>query len=218
MGLNTTLAAIALSMISHACIAEVKELNNTEMTEAYVKDGAIVIKQKKIADINNKKLKYIVGPGKAAINEAQEVAIVSQNNSSQFSVINQAIIGGREAHKLVNNNLYQAAIGTQIPVAMSPAQQAQQQYAEDLVRSGLGLPDGTKITPAKMGEYLATFNGSTYGNASGAHQTVTPTGIQFIIPNLGGQLDIGIFPTGNNNINLETTNSQLILNLLFPQP
>jgi hypothetical protein len=217
MAIKTILTALALSLLSHISIAEVEELNNTEMTEAYIKDGSIVIKQRVVKAPPKKKLKFIVGPGEATVTEVQEVTAINQNNAAQYKTINQELIRDQESQKLASSDLYQASLGAQIPATMTTAQQAQQQYAQDLVRNGLGLPAGTEITPVKMGEYLATFNGSTYGDVLGAHQTVTPDGVQFIIPNVGGQFEAGIYPSGDNTMNLEATNSQLILNLLFPK-
>jgi hypothetical protein len=217
MAIKNILTALALSLLSHISIAGVEELNNTEMTEAYIKDGSIVIKQRLVKVPAKEKLSFIVGPGEATVTEVQKVTIINQNNTAQYKTINQELIRDQESQKRVKSDLYQISLDAQIPATMTTAQQAQQQYAQDLVRNGLGLPAGTEITAVKMGEYLASFNGSTYGDVLGAHQTVTPDGIQFIIPNLGGQFEAGIYPSGDNSINLETTNSQLILNLLFPK-
>ena len=49
MRIQTPIAILICALVSATSWAEVKELSNTEMTEAYIKDGAIVIKQKAVA-------------------------------------------------------------------------------------------------------------------------------------------------------------------------
>ncbi len=211
------LLAIICSVFSAMTWAEVKELNNTEMTEAYIKDGGIIIKQKTSAPIPKKKLKYKVGPGEPINTEADTATAINQQNAAQFTLLNEELNRDLSDEQLQNNQLNQSLSGISIPDAISPAQQIQQQYAQDIVRSGLGLPNGSEVTPEMMGQYLATFSGQSTGSPLGAQQTITNNGFQISIPNPGGQYDIGVFPSGDNSMNVETTNQQLIFNLIFPK-
>lgn len=200
-----------------SAIAEVKEMSNTEMTEAFIQDGAIVIKQKAIAPTPKKKLKYKVGPGEPITTEAESVSTANQHNAAQFTVLDNELNRDLSESQLRESQLNQTAAAVGISTYLSPAQQAQQQHAQDIVRAGLGLPAGSEITPEIMGQYLTTFSGQSYGDPLGAQQSVNANGFQITIPNPGGQYDAGVFPSGDNTMNVQTTDSQLIFNLIFPK-
>jgi hypothetical protein len=217
MTTRTLLFAIALFLFNPLSYAEVEELSNTEMTEAYIKDGSIIFKQRNVAATPKKTIKVTIKAGQPVTTEAEEVSITDQSNASQYTLINQELNrdqGNRQLNKIDFNV---SSLGLQIPEFTSAAQQAQMQYAQDLVRSGMGLTSGAEVTPEIMGQYLATFSGQSYGDPLGAQQLVTPNGVQFSMPNLGGQLDSGLFPSGNNSMNAEVTNQLLLFNLFFPQ-
>ena len=217
MHLQYTVLLTIFSLFSSISYAEVKELSNTEMTEAYIKDGAIVIKQKAVTPTPKKKLNIKVGPGKAHTNEAEQVSSINQSNATQTAIINTEFNRELANGQLRDNDLNLNLQNLNITAPLTTAQQAQQTYAQDIVRSGLGLPSDTSITPEMMGQYLATFSGQTYGDVLGAHQTVNANGVQFIIPTSGSQLETGVFPSGDNSMNINSTNQQLIFNLFFPK-
>ncbi len=210
--------AIICALFSAPLWAEVKELNNTEMTEAYIKDGSIIIKQRAITPTPKKTLKYKVGPGQPVTTEAEAVSDINQQNSSQQTMLNEELNRDLSNKQLQNNQLNQSLSDISIPDTLSPAQQIQQQYAQDIVRAGLGLPNGSNITPAMMGQYLSqTFTNPNTNNLLGTEQTITTNGFQISIPNPGGQYGVGVYPSGDDSMNVETTNQQLIFNLIFPK-
>ena len=217
MRIQTPIAILICALVSATSWAEVKELSNTEMTEAYIKDGAIVIKQKAVAPTPKKKLKIRVGPGEPVTTERDTVTSANQQNTAQYTLFNEELNRDLSDDQLRTNQLNQTLSGISIPDATSPAQQAQQQFAQDIVRNGLGLPSDSVITPELMGQYMATFAGQSTGDPLGAQQSITNNGFQFSIPNPGGQFDPGVFPSGDNSMNIETTNQQLIFNLIFPK-
>jgi len=67
-----------------------------------------------------------------------------------------------------------------------------------------------------MVQYMQGFSGQTSGDVLGAHQAITNDGFQIIIPN-PGDINTGVFPSGDGSMNVETTNQQIIFNLLFPK-
>jgi len=82
--------------------AQVEELSNTEMTEAYIKDGAIVVKQRQ--KLQTKKTKPIkvnltVGPGEPAITQAEQVQEQDNQNISQ-----NEFLKGSSTTPQINNN------------------------------------------------------------------------------------------------------------------
>jgi hypothetical protein len=81
----------------------------------------------------------------------------------------------------------------------------------------LGLPDETQITQELMVQYLTTFAGQSSGSALGVTQSISADGFHFNTPNLGGQIPSGVFPAGDNSMNIEVNNQQVIWNLLFPK-
>lgn len=211
------LLSLVAFIASTAVMAEVEELSNTEMTEAYILDGSIIVKQKsaqpKPSTAAPTRIK--LGPGKPAVTEADTVRDLDQQ-AAQQTQYDQNILQNQTEQQLLqfeqtNNN--QVFIAPQL----SPAAQAQQAYAQNLVREGLGLPSGTQITPEHMGQYLSTFAGQSSGDPLQAQQTITSSGFQFIIPNPGAEIKSGIYSSGDNSINLESNNSQIIFNLLFPK-
>lgn len=207
----------AFSLFGSIAYGEVQELSNTEMTEAYIKDGAIVIKQKAIAPTPKKKLIIKAGPGEAPISEAEQVSIMIQGTTTQSSIINTELNRELTNRQLRDNEQNLNIQNLSIASPLTASQQAQQIYAQDLVRSGLGLSPEATITPEIMGQYLASFSGQTYGDTLGAHQTVNNNGIQFIVPTTSIQLETGVFPSGDNSMNINSTNQHLIFNLFFPK-
>ncbi|MGR6873715.1 hypothetical protein ACU6U9_15700 [Pseudomonas sp. HK3] len=204
-------------LASISASAEVKELSNTEMTEAYILDGSIIIKQKnaKTKPETTNKARIKLSAGKPAVTEADSVRELDQQ-ATQQTIYDQSLMQRQAEQQLQqleqanNNQLF-------VPSPLSPAAQAQQTYAQNLVRDGLGLPSGTQVTPELMGQYLSSFAGQTSGDPLRGQQTITNSGFQFIIPNLGGDIQSGIYSSGDGSINVESNNSQIIFNLLFPR-
>jgi len=199
-------------------MAEVTELSNTEMTEAYIQDGAIVIKQRPVAAQPTPKqtVKIKVGPGEAPVSEASQVGELEDSNNTQQALIQQEYTTRNSAQQLENYDFNQSLSGVQIPEYQSAAQVQRDLYAQNLVRQGMGLPEGTPITTDMMVQYMQGFSGQTSGDVLGAHQAITNDGFQIIIPN-PGDINTGVFPSGDGSMNVETTNQQIIFNLLFPK-
>ena len=210
------LGCVAFILSTYAT-AQVEELSNTEMTEAYILDGSIIVKQKSIQTkpTPSSNARIVVSPGQPTVTEADKVRELDQQAIQQIQYDQNLIQRQGEQHlqqleQTSNNQLF-------IAPPLNPAAQAQQIYAQNLVREGLGLPAGTNITPVHMGQYLSTFAGQTSGNPLNGQQTITNSGFQFIIPNPSGQIQSGIYSSGDNSINVESNNSQIIFNLLFPK-
>ena len=203
--------------ISAVASAEVQELSNTEMTEAYILDGSIIVKQKKVEPKPEAKTnkRITLSPGTPAISEADTVRELDQQ-ANQQTIYEQNLLQRQGEQQLLQQeqaNSNQLFISPQL----NAAAQAQQAYAQNLVREGLGLPSGTQITPELMGQYLSSFAGQTTGDPLQAQQAITNSGFQFIIPNTGGEIQSGIYSSGDGSINVESNNSQIIFNLLFPK-
>lgn len=199
--------------------AEVTELSNTEMTEAYIQDGAIIIKQRPVQTnpAPKQKVNITVGPGEPVVSEATKVGELEDSNNLQRSLIQQEYSNTNNTKQFDNFEFTQSVNGANTPVFQTTAQAQRDLHAQNLVRQGLGLPDGTDITQDMMVQYLQTFSGQTSGDVLGAHQVMTNNGLQIVIPNPGGQFESGVFPSGDQSMNVETTNQQIIFNLLFPK-
>ncbi|MGB3668380.1 MAG: hypothetical protein WA963_15605 [Bermanella sp.] len=197
--------------------AEVEELSNTEMTEAYILDGSIMVKQKNISPKPALKpnAQYKVSAGQPVVSEVDTVRELDQQatQQTQFDQNSTQLQAQQQLRQLEQSNSTQVFIAPQL----NPAAQAQQAYAQNIVREGLGLPSDTQITPEHMGQYLSTFAGQTSGDPLQGQQTITNSGFQFIIPNTGGEIQSGIYSSGDNSINVESNNAQIIFNLLFPK-
>lgn len=207
----------AVLFISAAASAEVQELSNTEMTEAYILDGSIIVKQKQVEPKPDAKTnkRITLSPGQPAISEADTVRELDQQ-ANQQTIYEQNLLqqqGEQQLRQQEQANSNQLFISPQL----NAAAQAQQAYAQNLVREGLGLPSGTQITPELMGQYLSSFAGQTTGDPLQAQQAITNSGFQFIIPNAGGEIKSGVYSSGDGSINVESNNSQIIFNLLFPK-
>ena len=207
----------AVLFISAVASAEVQELSNTEMTEAYILDGSIIVKQKKVESKPEAKTnkRITLSPGTPAISEADTVRELDQQ-ANQQTIYEQNLLQRQGEQQLLQQeqaNSNQLFISPQL----NAAAQAQQAYAQNLVREGLGLPSGTQITPELMGQYLSSFAGQTTGDPLQAQQAITNSGFQFIIPNTGGEIQSGIYSSGDGSMNVESNNSQIIFNLLFPK-
>lgn len=218
MTIRSLLALFCTAFVAHIQ-AEVTELSNTEMTEAYIKDGAIVIKQRPVesAPIPKQKVNIKVGAGEPAVSEASQTGQLESSNSTQQALILQEYTTRNAAQQYENFEFEDSLSGLTIQDYQSTAQVQRDLHAQNLVRQGLGLPDGTAITQDMLVQYLQTFAGQSSGDTLGAHQTVTNDGFQIIIPNPGGQFENGVFPSGDQSMNVETTNQQIIFNLLFPR-
>jgi hypothetical protein len=206
-----------LVLIGTQTHAEVEELSNTEMTEAYILDGSIMVKQKntQAQPKPQPNARFTVSPGEPLVSEADTVRELDQQ-ATQQTQYDQNLTQRQAEQQLLQ---LEQTNNTQVFIApqLNAAAQAQQAYAQNLVRDGLGLPAGTQITPEHMGQYLSTFAGQTSGDPLQGQQTITNSGFQFIIPNPGGQIQSGIYSSGDNSISVESNNAQIIFNLLFPK-
>jgi hypothetical protein len=83
---------LTLTLFGVDLLAQVKEMNNTEMTEAYIHNGAIVIKQRVNANSQEKKktnVNITVGPGKPAISEASPALKQDSANTQRNQTFNR---------------------------------------------------------------------------------------------------------------------------------
>jgi len=214
----TSLISILLIGLSTTSFAEVEELSNTEMTEAYIQDGAVVVKQRiKQRPIKSTPIKVnlTVGPGEPVISQSEQVLEQDRQNITQNLQLDKEISESSNQQQLLQFQLNQLTSGVTLQDAQSSTAIAQQTHAQDLVRQGLNLTDNTQITPDLMAQYLQTFTG-TYVTPNGSQQAITNQGYQFSTPNPNGQIDNAIYPIGNT-MSVEVTDQQVIWNLLFPQ-
>jgi thiol:disulfide interchange protein len=211
---------LALTLSSADLLAQVKEMNNTEMTEAYIQDGAIVIKQRINTNIQEKKkttVNVTVGPGKPTRSEASLVFEQDSANTQQNQTFNREFSDNTPRQQLNQFEQGQASATFVAPNFQSSTALAQLVRAQNLVRSGLGLPDETQITQDLMVQYLTTFAGQSSGSPLGVTQSISADGFHFNTPNLDGQIPSGVFPSGDDSMNIEVNNQQVIWNLLFPK-
>lgn len=206
---------VTLSLTSAVALAQVEELSNSEMTEAFIKDGNIVIKQKPVVQPRQPEqtLNIKVGPGEPIVSEAEQE---QQRERQQYQ---QRVLIDQELPNTANDQLtnYELRSNSQlvIPALQSETARQQREYAQELVRDGLNLPDDTTITNQHMAQYLNTFQGQSTGQLLGPQQTFTAEGFEFVIPT-PGNYPTGVYTSGNGTVELETTNQQLIFKLLYP--
>jgi len=211
---------LTLTLFSLDLLAQVEELNNIEMTEAYIQDGAIVIKQRVHASTQEKKKKTVkitVGSGEPARSEAAIVFEQDAQNTQRNKTFNRQFSDNAPQQQFYHFKQEQASASFVAPNFQSNTALAQQVRAQNLVRSGLGLPDDTQITQALMVQYLTNFAGQSSGSPLGVNQSISADGFHFSTPNLGGQIPSGVFPSGDNSMNVEVNSQQVIWNLLFPK-
>ena len=211
---------LTLLLTSPCLWAQVEEMSNTEMTEAYIQDGAIVVKQRiqqPTKQQQKRQVKVTVGPGQPATSEAERVLEQEQQNTQQNQPFNREFSDNAPQQQFSQFEQNQANSSFITPNFQSNAALAQQVRAQNLVRNGLGLPNGTEITQDLMVQYLTSFSGQSSGPALGVTQGINNDGYYFSIPNPGGQFPSGVFPSGDNSLNLEVNNQQVIWNLLFPK-
>ncbi len=219
MRILRTCIVLTLALVSPYLWAQVEEMSNTEMTEAYIQDGAIVVKQRiqQKSEKQKLKVKITVGPGQPAISEAEQVSELEQQNTHQNQPFNREFSDNAPQQQFNQLESNQATSSFITPNFQSNAAQAQQVRAQNLVRNGLGLPSDTQVTQELMVQYLSSFSGQSSGPALGVTQGITNDGYYFSLPNPGGQLPSGVFPSGDNSMNVDVTNQQVIWNLLFPK-
>ncbi len=210
---------LSLTIASFDLLAQVEEMSNTEMTEAYIKDGAIVVKQRIQTEPREKKktVNVTVGPGEPAQSEAEIVFEQDSQNIQQNQTNNREFSVNTPQQQLNQFEQGQAISSFITPNFQSDSALAQQVRAQNLVRSGLGLPDDTQVTQELMVQYLTTFAGQSSGSPLGVTQSISADGFHFSTPNLGGQIPSGVFPSGDNSMNVEVNNQQIIWSLLFPK-
>ncbi len=198
--------------------AQVEELSNTEMTEAYIKDGAIVVKQrqklqpKKATPI---KVNLTVGPGEPVITQAEQVQEQDSQNINQNEFLERELNDSSNQQQLQQFELNQISSNISIEALQNDVAINQQSRANEIVRQGLNLDSNAQITTDLMAQYLQTFTG-TYVAPDGSQQAITSQGYQFSTPNPNGQIGNAIYPIGDI-MSVEVNDQQVIWNLLFPQ-
>ncbi len=211
---------LTLSLTSFDLLAQVEKMSNTEMTEAYIKDGGIIVKQRIKAttpEKNKSSVKLTASPGEPAQSEAEVVFEQDHQNTQQNQTISREFTVNAPQQQLNQFEQSQAVASFTAPNFQSDIALAQQVRAQDFVRSGLGLSDDTQITTDLMVQYLTTFAGQSSGSPLGVTQSITAEGFHFSTPNTGGSIPSGVFPSGDNSMNVEVNNQQVIWSLLFPQ-
>ncbi|WP_396586296.1 hypothetical protein [Bermanella sp. R86510] len=213
---RSTVLSFALFLSTNS-FAQVEELSQSEMTEAYVQDGNIIIKQSPKQAVEQKsthKANLTVGPGKPVVspNEAAQNRNTEQYREQQLLEQQMPQAAQQQLQQIESSNQQQYTI----PSFMSPAQQAQQAHAHNLVREGLNLPQDTPITNQLMAQYLQSFSGQSTGAPLGPQQTISADSFQFIIPN-PGQYKTGTYTSGDGSISVESNQQNIIFNLLYPQ-
>ncbi len=217
---RNSLICMTLLLNSVFLWAQVEEMSNTEMTEAYIQDGAIIIKQRiKSTPVSKQstRVKVNVGPGEPAISEAEQVLEQNQQNTHHSENFDRDFADQATTTQFKQFENNQTTNSFTAPNFQSNAALSQQLRAQDLVRTGLGLPEGTEITQNLMVQYLTSFSGQSSGSPLGVTQSISNDGFHFSTPNPGGQIQSGIYPSGDNSMNIEVNNQQLLWNLLFPK-
>jgi|GEM_PF-1695464 len=215
----TTYIVLTLVLASPYLWAQVEEMSNTEMTEAYIQDGALVVKQRIQQKLEQpkRKVNVTIGPGQPAISEAEQVLELEQQNTRQHQSFDRDFSDNAPQQQFSQFENSQATSSFTTPNFQSNAALAQQVRAQNLVRNGLGLPTDTQITQELMVQYLTGFSGQSSGSALGVTQGINNDGYYFSLPNPGGQFPSGVFPSGDNSMNVNVTSQQVIWNLLFPK-
>ena len=204
--------------ISSAALGEVQELNNTEMTEAYIQDGAIVVKQRQKQRQKTPspiKVNLTVSAGEPAITQAEQVLEQDSQNVRHNEQLDRELTESSNQQQTLQFELNHVNSSVSLQSLESDIALAQQSRANEIVRQGLSLGANTQITTDLMAQYLQTFTG-TYISPNGSQQTITDHGYQFSTPNPNGQIGNAIYPIGDT-MSVEVTDQQVIWNLLFPQ-
>lgn len=199
--------------------AQVEELNNTEMTEAYIEDGTIVVKQKTLNQQTDQKktLNYKIGKIGPIDSEQENVLETQKQTASTLNLLQQDTNQKHTEQQLQGFDQSQTIRNIDIAPILSPVAQSQQDAAYAIVRNGLNLPSDAAITPDLLSQYLSGFTGQSTGNPLSSQQTITNTGIQFVIPN-NQQLNPGSHTSGDGNLNTQVNDQQLLFNIIFPKP
>ncbi len=211
--------ALPLIFLSNMVLAQVEELNNTEMTQAYIEDGAIVIKQR---IRTNQKLKkkqeadFKLGAGEPAIGEEVQIKERSAQNNALNQQLQYEIIDSAPQRQLTQFEQQSATADVTLIPYQSNTVLTEQARVDNIVRDGLGLADSIPITQDLMVQYITSFSGESSNNLSGPQQIVTDYGLQISAPNPDGRLEPGIFFTGDNSMSAEINQQQIIWKLLLP--
>lgn len=214
------LALAVSASLSLPTAAEVQELTNTEMTEAYIEDGGIVVKQKakapaKVQKTSGPKLRVNITPGEPHISDAEVAQQREQNYSAESNALLLEMQRDTTTQQLNQNQLSEQNSQVIIPAVQSDAALSQRAHAEDIVRNAMGLSSDTQVTNAMMAQYLGSFNGQSSGTIQTFQHNATDTGFQFVIPN-AGNLNPGVHNAGDGSLNVEVTNQQIIWNFVYP--
>lgn len=212
--LSACLLCLIGSSVTHA---EVQELSNTEMTEAYIEDGGIIVKQKAKTRVEPKqKVRLNVRPGEPHIADEQVVQEREDTYQNTSETLLLEMQRDTTRQQLEQNQLSQYNNSVFIPDLQSEAAVAQRAHAEDIVRNAMGLSADTQVTDIMMAQYLSTFNGQSSGTIQTFQHNATDTGFQFIIPNPGA-INPGLHTSGDGSMNVEVTNQQIIWNFIYPR-
>ena len=217
--MKANISTLLLCLITQASWAQVEELNNTEMTEAYIEDGTIVVKQKATTPQTaaKKTPNYKIGKIDPLDVEQENISESQQQTLGTLNLLQQDTNQKQAELQLQGFDQSQTVRHVNINPMLSPVAQSQQDAAYAIVRNGLNLPSDAAITPDLLSQYLSGFAGQSTGNPLNAQQTITNTGIQFIIPN-NQQISPGLHTSGDGNVNTQVNDQQLLFNIIFPKP
>lgn len=195
-----------------------EEMSSTEMTEAYIEDGGIIIKQKPVsrpADTKaGKPLK--VSPGEAVV--SGKTLEESQLRSDQTTANSIEYELGRETafQQLESQRRDTISQGSEIEGYASASQLERQAYADSIIRDQLNLSSDTQVTQEHLQQFLNQSNLiGINGDPSGLQQGNTGQSFQFIMPNPG--YTPGQHGSDTDSVSLQVTNDKIIWQFNYPQ-
>lgn len=213
-----TLPLLFSSLLAISVAHAAEEMSSTEMTEAYIEDGAIIIKQKQVSrPSNNKAGKPVkITPGEAVV--SAKTLEESQLRSDQTTANSIEYELGRETafQQLESQRRDTISQGSEIEGYASAAQLERQAYADSIIRDQLNLSDDTQITQAHLQQFLnqPELLGIN-GDPAGLQQGNTGQSFQFIMPNPG--YTPGQHGGSSDSVSLQVTNDKIIWQFNYPQ-
>ncbi|MCP5325634.1 MAG: hypothetical protein H7A09_04795 [Oceanospirillaceae bacterium] len=213
-----TLPLIITTCLAAPLCMAAEEMTSTEMTEAYIQDGAIVIKQRPAQrnpqQTSNKNMK--VSPGQPLV--SGKTLEESQLRSDQTTANSIEYELGREIafQQLESQRRDSISQGSDIEGYASAAQLERQEYVDNIIRSQLNLSSDTQVTQKHLQQYLNQSDLlGINGNPAGLQQGNTGQSFQFIMPNPG--YTPGQHGSSNDSVSLQVTNDKIIWQFNYPQ-
>lgn len=213
-----TLPLIIASCLTANLAYAAEEMSSTEMTEAYIQDGGIIIKQKPVqrtqAKQDTKSVK--VGPGEPVV--SSKTLEESQLRSDQTTANSIEYELGRETafQQLESQRRDTISQGSEIEGYASAAQLDRQEYADNIIRNQLNLSSDTQVTQAHLQQFLNQSDLlGINGDPAGLQQGNTGQSFQFVMPNPG--YTPGQHGNSNDAVSLQVTNDKIIWQFNYPQ-